>query len=247
MKMKKLMLMALSVVIASSATTQKLKLEKFIPSSKNPQYNLGLTFANKPNGIIFRLREERAVDFLKPAPKTCNMLQMITGTTEFGYYALYRKELGADDYSSILTLYNKKAGMFDEMDLNEVSGNFDCELQDLRYEDGRVYYNFACPSYSSELNGTCSSLYCLDIAKKKVLWKTPHLISNGIFIISGNCIVCGHGVTHGKDYIHLIDKATGKVLSKVLIRSASQYIEAKDGHIYVIDYQENGYDFVITQ
>ncbi|RRC99092.1 hypothetical protein [Prevotella sp. OH937_COT-195] len=246
MKIKKSIMMVLLALITSSAMAQKLKLIKFIPENKNPKETLGLTFSNKPNGTFYRLREDIKVKFLKPTPRTCNMEQIITGETEFGYYAMYRNSLGSSEYSFILTLYNEKADMFDEIDLNEVSDNYNCEIQDLRYENGRVYYNFACPSYSSGLNGACSSLYCLDITKKEVLWSTPYLTSNDIFIIYGDYIICGYGFTNEKDYLFLVRKKDGKVLSKVLLRSACQYIEVKDNRIYAIDHQENAYTFVIS-
>ena len=246
MKTKRLILMLFVAFVTSSAMSQKLKMVKFTPSVNNPIEQMGLTLVNKPNGTMYRLREDIQIKSLKPTPRTCNLEQFITEKTDFGYFALYRKELRADDYSFIVTLYNEKADMFDEIDLNEVSDNYNCELQDIRYEKGRLYYNFACPSYSSGLNGQCSSLYCLDIAKKQVLWKTPYLTSNDIFIIHGNYIICGYGFTGEKDYVFLVNKETGKVLSKVLIKSSPQYIEVKNGHIFVVDYNDNVYDFVIA-
>ena len=246
MKTKRLILMLFVAFVTSSAMSQKLKMVKFMSSRNNPIGKIGLTMVNKPNGTMYRLREEIQVDYLKPSPRTRSLKQIITGKTDYGHFALYRKDLGATDYSFIVTLYDEKDDMYAEIDLNEVSDNYDCELQAIRYEKERLYYNFACPSYSSGLNGQCSSLYCFDIAKNKVIWKTPYLTSNDIFVIHGNYIICGYGFTGEKDYVFLVNKETGKVLSKVLIKSSPQYIEVKNGHIFVVDYNDNVYDFVIA-
>jgi hypothetical protein len=107
--------------------------------------------------------------------------------------------------------------------LNSVMSRPDgLEVQDIRYSRGVLYFNEACQSYSSEQGGQCSSLVAVDPFAKKVLWRTPSLVSNGRFTIRGCYIVAGYGFTSEPDHVHLVEKSTGAVMQKIAVSSAPQ-------------------------
>jgi hypothetical protein len=96
------------------------------------------------------------------------------------------------------------------------------EIQDIRYSRGVLYFNEACQSYSSGQGGQCSSLVAVDPEAKKVLWRTPSLVSNGRFAVRGCYIVAGYGFTAEPDNVFLVDRSTGKVAQTIRVSSAPQ-------------------------
>lgn len=205
----------------------------------------GLTGENKRNGFIYRLRKDISIPDLEKTLWTENLEQFITEETDFGYFALFRTPAGSNDFRFVVVIYDEDKRFIKEFDLNVMSNNYNCELQDIRYRDGFFYFNMACPGYSSGLNGACSSLYCLNIEEERIEWNTPYLVSNDIFIVHENYIISGYGFTDEPDFLYLIDRKTGKVLSKVKLKSAHEYIEVKKNVIYVTDYSGNVYQFTI--
>lgn len=103
------------------------------------------------------------------------------------------------------------------------------EIQDVRYSRGVLYFNEACQSYSAEQGGQCSSLVAVDPVAKKVLWRTPSLVSNGRFALRGCYIVAGYGFTSEPDNVFLVERASGKVVQTIRVSSApQQYVLGKD-------------------
>ncbi|MFN0250139.1 MAG: hypothetical protein ACKV2T_24860 [Kofleriaceae bacterium] len=96
------------------------------------------------------------------------------------------------------------------------------EVQDLRYSRGVLFFNEACQSYSSEQGGKCSSLVAVDLFAKKVLWRTPSLVSNGRISVRGCYIVAGYGFTSEPDNVFLVDRSSGAVVQKIAVSSAPQ-------------------------
>lgn len=233
---------------SQQAYSQQLVQTKFSPNQGEESAILkkyGLTGNNKKNGFISRLREDASIASLEKTTWTENLEQFISEETEFGYFALFRTPLGSDEYRFIVVLYDEDKKFIKEFDLNALLKNYNCELQDIRYHDGFLYYNLACPSYSSGLKGACSSLYCLNIEEEKVEWNTPYLVSNNIFVVYKDYIVSGYGFTAEPDFVYLINRKTGKILSKVKLKTAHEYIEVKDNVIYVSDYSSNVYQFIV--
>lgn len=94
------------------------------------------------------------------------------------------------------------------------------EVQDIRLSGGVLYFNEACQTYSNEAGGDCSSLVAVDPVAKRVLWRTPSLISNNRFFVHGCYVVAGYGFTSEPDAVHLVDRRTGKVVQKLPVASA---------------------------
>lgn len=96
------------------------------------------------------------------------------------------------------------------------------EVQDIRLAGGVLYFNEACQSYAAGADGRCSSLVAVDPRARRVLWRTEPLVSNGRFRIRGCYIIAGYGFTAEPDHLHVIQRATGRVVQRVPVSSAPE-------------------------
>jgi len=196
-------------------------------TSDNEYKTYGLTGENKPNGIIYRFRKSKPADipdFL--SKKNYDIVDIIDN----GWLALDRKR-------SAVSRYDKKGAKEWSLGLQGFIKNKRLEVQDIRYEDGVLYFNAVCIGYSSEENGECASLYAVNPITEKVLWNTPYLVSNNIFILEGEMIIAGYGFTAEPDYIFLIDKKSGEIVYKRKVDSAHNYFEVHGKQLHLITYK----------
>ncbi len=182
---------------------------------------------NKPNGMIYRLRVSKPVDIPDFLDKEA---YEIVDAVDNGWLVLDRK-------ISTVIYYDKKGTQVWALKLADLVKEKRMEVQDIRFEDNILYFNAACIGYSSSEKGKCSSLYAIDTLTQKVLWRTPYLVSNNIFIIEGELIISGYGFTSEPDYIFLIDKNSGKIIYKQKIDSGHNYLEVHGTKLYLITYK----------
>lgn len=201
----------------------------------------GLTGANKPNGPGYRLR--RGFPDKTPAyvPRETDGLELfIADAASDGWLALYRTPLARTPDDGANAAY--RAVLFDangaarwSLDLNRFfSRPTRLEVQDVRYIDGKLYFNEACQSYSREAGGQCSSLVRVDPARGAVDWRTPPLTSNDVFILHGPHVVAGYGFTAEADWLRVLDRETGRVVARARLDTAHDYLEIKDGRLHVL-------------
>ena len=88
-------------------------------------------------------------------------------------------------------------------------------------------------------------MYCLDLKTGKIVWHSDYLTSNDIIVLGDGYVVCSYGFTDEKDFVFLLDKKTGDVLSRMPLDKKAEYIEIKDGCLYVVDSVHNVYVFRI--
>jgi hypothetical protein len=98
------------------------------------------------------------------------------------------------------------------------------EIQDIRLVDGILYFNEACQSYASGADGRCSALVAIDTRTRRLLWRTDNLVSNNRFLVRGCFVVAGYGFTSEPDFLHLVDRRTGKVTQKLAVSSAPEQL-----------------------
>ena len=245
---------ALTFLLASFDTqAQSLKLET-TESHANAEdatilNALGLTGSNKPNGFMYRLRQYIDPELPTKIPSEISDLQLfIAEPTDDGWLCLYRTPMGDESNYYQLLLFKPNGKPRWQLDLNLLfTGEKPVEVQDVRYRDGLVYYNEACQSYSKDVGGECSRLVCVDPKQKKVVWKTPYLTSNDIFLVTEEYVITGYGFTDEPDFVFLVDRKTGKVLDKQKLQSKADYMEIKDGQLYVVDYRKTAYIFSIQK
>ena len=213
--------------------------------------NENVSMVNKPNGIIYRLRVEKQCTDLPRVNEARGLELFIAEPTDMGWLGLWRKSMGAPDYNFVVVLYNHDKQPTATINLCDITNNRYCEVQDVRWDADthHLLFNMACPSYSREINGKGSKLYCYDVAQRRMVWETPYLVSNDIFILDRDFVYCGYGFTSEKDYIFMLDKRTGKQYSKLPLSSMMHYMEkqVKNGKemLYVVDYDNNLYTYTI--
>lgn len=250
MKAKSILVILLLIFGCFELNAQSLSLKNwyvFIPKDET------MSLKNKPNGKIYRLREELQCAHFEHVPHEAEgLLLIISEATPTGWVTLYRKPLGANDYKFLAVFYNKKKKPERIVDLCQVSNTYNCEVQDMRWDSKErcLMFNMACPTYSSALNGECSRLFCYDVDKKKMRWQTPNLTSNDIFIFDEQFVYTSYGFTNEPDYVFMFDKKTGRTLSKMKTEHAVQNMELQEKNgerlLYCSDYEDLLYIFNIN-
>ncbi len=229
--MKKVLYIGLLCMLAVSAFAKQYHPLKPISVSKQDYYEYSdfqLSGVNKPNGLIYRLRETRPnvlPDFLTDSK--ANIIDNYQDT----WLEFYRKY-------NYVNLYDTTGELLWSFDLTNYIDEPNFEIQDIRLAGDILYFNSACESYSENSNGECSALYAFDTKKEKVLWKTDYLVSNNIFILTDNLVICGYGFTAEPDYLYILNRKTGKQISKTKLDTAHSYLELTDNILHVITYNK---------
>ena len=237
------------MAVAQPASTAPDRLKRITCGTdigESPQAH-GLTGANKlRDPFIVRLRislPEDAPSFTRgPLTREGEVYRpyVIDPLADGGWFAMVRvnpgETLAPVNRGYIAILWGADGTVAWELPLTPFLERDDTEIQDVRFDGATVYFNEACQSYSSGSDGKCSSLVAVDAAKRAVKWRTPYLISNDIFILaSPKTIVAGYGFTNEKDYLHLVDAETGEVTSRTRILSGHDYLEIKDGQLWMFN------------
>jgi hypothetical protein len=216
----------------------------------------GLTGANKPGGPTERFRTGVANGTPSSVPPMDQGMELVsTDRVDGGWLALYRTPLGQWP-GGAWNNHRFRAILFSPdgserrwtIDLDRFFTRPDhLEVQDVRYADGKLYFNEACQTYSADAGRRCSSLVRLDAASGSVDWRTPPLVSNNLFILHGPYVIAGYGFTREDDFVHVVDRATGRVLHRTRVDSMPTYLEVKDGRLYVLTYNHTLYEFRIEE
>ena len=210
-----------------------------------------VSMANKPNGIIYRLRIENQNEKLPKVAEAKALDLFIAEPIDQGWLALFRKPMGAPDYDFVVVLYDHEKKPTATVNLCDITNNRYCEVQDVRWDTDthHLLFNMACPSYASEINGKGSKLYCYDVQQRRMVWETGYLVSNDIFILDRDFVYCSYGFTSEKKFLYMLDKRTGKQYSKIPMTYKIQYMEkqVKGGKelLYVVDYNDNLFAYSI--
>jgi len=206
---------------------------------------LGLSGANKINGRIYRLRSHwlpgggqwlgpdvpAFVPRLLPAGLELNILDV----HDDGWLAFYRSPPGTGEYDSYAArFYARDETMRWSVDLDRfLPADQPREIQDIRFVPPRLIFNAACASYSQETGGRCSELIAIRPDSAEELWRTPHLISNNIFIPAGEWLISGYGFTSEPDFLYIVDQVSGQVLAWQALDSAADYLEMDEDALWV--------------
>jgi hypothetical protein len=107
-------------------------------------------------------------------------------------------------------------------------------------EDNILYFSHSHSTYAKSSHGMNGYLTALDRTSDRVIWRSQPLVCNARnFVIIDSVIICGYGFTAESDYLYLIDKYTGNILQQVKLKTAPEYIIAKDDKLYVRTYDTN--------
>jgi hypothetical protein len=201
---------------------------------------LGLTGANKPNGVEYRMRQEVPSNAPAYLRREMDGLQLfVADATPDGWLAFYRGPLGGAPNDGNVRyralLYRPDGSAAWDVELNRFLSRTDrLEIQDIRYAGGRLYFNEACQSYSREAGGACSALVRVDPVQGTVDWRTAPLTSNNVIALRGPYVAGGYGFTDEADFVVLVDRATGRVLDRQPLDSAHGYLEWRGDELVVV-------------
>ena len=244
-------ILSLTALFTMLATVQAQRLVSVKNYGANWQRSM-ITLKNKPNGTIYRLREEKQNESLPRGEEAKDLQQFISERIDIGWLALYRRSAGDQNYKFIVKIYDKDEKPLYTIDLGQVSGNDYCEVQDVRWDNDthNLLFNMACPSYSSGVNGKGSKLHCYNPERRQMVWSTDWLTSNDIFILDSKFVFCSYGFTGEKKFLFMLDKLTGKVYSKLPFTYAIQYLELKTEangreYLYATDYNDHLFKFYV--
>ncbi|WP_437686171.1 hypothetical protein [Sorangium sp. So ce176] len=103
--------------------------------------------------------------------------------------------------------------------------------------DGVLYVSSGHRTYAASSKGKNAFLSAIDLASGQLLWQSAPLVCNAEnFVLRGDHLVCGYGFTAEPDFLYVLDRATGKVVSKLPIKSGPEYLVEKEGKLFVRTY-----------
>jgi outer membrane protein assembly factor BamB len=110
---------------------------------------------------------------------------------------------------------------------------------------GTLYVCHAANGYAKESRGKTGYITAIAPKTGKILWRSVPLVANANnFLLLDNVIVCGYGFTAEPDYLFVLDRATGRVLQRVSVKSGPEHILRRGDRLYIRCY-DTDYIFVI--
>ena len=109
-------------------------------------------------------------------------------------------------------------------------------------QEGILYVSNGHSTYAKSSGGMNAYLTAIRLATGEVLWRSAPLVSNcSNFVLSGDGIITGYGFTEEDDYLYVLDRHTGKTVTKQLVKSGPERLAliGKVLHVrtYNTDYQ----------
>lgn len=119
----------------------------------------------------------------------------------------------------------------------EGEGSMEQRLRWAVEKGGVLYVSHAHSGYAKDSGGKNAYLTALDVKTGQILWRSRALVANAwTFAVLDAGIVSGYGFTAEPDFLYLIDRENGAVLTKAKLKSGPEHILVQDGKIYVRSY-----------
>lgn len=169
-------------------------------------------------------------------------------------YAIYGEDFSAGPFLTLWTPdFGSLVGQFDFSPYRNspkvVAGDENYVDQATRYAtvvDGVLYVSHAHNTYAKSSMGMNAYITAVEVATGKLLWRSAPLVSNGeSFIIKGDGIICGYGFTDEQDYLYVLDRHTGKTVSKTLVKSGPERLALLGDILHVRTYNTD-YQFRVN-
>ena len=117
------------------------------------------------------------------------------------------------------------------MDKWYVNGN-NAYLKDGIFYGASVANGYAQPN-------TCF-MFAYDLENEKLLWRSADQSYNSMnFVVKGDVLICGYGFTAEPDYLYQINRNTGEIIDRLLLKKMPDLIVEQDGKLYVHTYSYN--------
>ncbi len=166
-------------------------------------------------------------------------LDLLDPRAEGGWIATYRERLdlcGSPERNcnTLMKLFDRYGSEIDSLALAPFYSRHDqLEVQDLRVADNVLYFNEACQTYARDAGGQCSSLVALDLASRKVLWRTRSLVSNNEFRVVGPYVVAAYGFTDEPASITVVRRKDGAVMDRHTLPGTNFEMTTKAGVVSI--------------
>ncbi|WP_437730843.1 hypothetical protein [Sorangium sp. So ce1335] len=103
--------------------------------------------------------------------------------------------------------------------------------------DGVLYVSSGHRTYAASSKGKNAFLSAIDLASGQLLWQSAPLVCNAEnFVLRGDHLLCGYGFTAEPDFLYVLERATGKVVSKLPLKSGPEFLVEKEGKLFVRTY-----------
>jgi hypothetical protein len=114
------------------------------------------------------------------------------------------------------------------------------EIQWAATAAGVLYVETSHLTYARSSGGRNAYLTAVDLRTGKPIWRSAALVGNArTFQVLGTVLVTGYGFTAEPDYLFLLDRATGKLVDRLLVPSAPEYVLRKGSRLYVRTYDHD--------
>jgi hypothetical protein len=106
--------------------------------------------------------------------------------------------------------------------------------------DGVLYVQHGNLHYAKVNRGQNAYITAIELSSGDLLWRSAPLVANGrSFALVGAGVVCGYGFTAERDFLYVLDRATGRERQKIPLRKAPMYIQPKADSVFVRTYDRD--------
>jgi hypothetical protein len=106
-----------------------------------------------------------------------------------------------------------------------------------REQDGVLYVETSHLTYADASYGRNGYIAAVDLRTRKILWRSRALVANArTFVLAGDFIVSGYGFTMEPDYLYVLDRRTGRAITRLVLPSAPERIVRRGSRLYVRTY-----------
>ena len=131
---------------------------------------------------------------------------------------------------------------FIESDRNFVDFN----VSNFTLQNYILYFSFYHRTYAYSSQGMNGYISALDTDSNNISWISKPLVCNANFIIDGEYIITGYGFTDEPDFLYILDKSNGSIISKTPLANGPEIIGINGDHIFVRTYSYE-YEFALAK
>lgn len=103
--------------------------------------------------------------------------------------------------------------------------------------DGALYVSSGHHTYAKSSHGKNAFLTAVNPTTGHIYWQSAPLVANASnFLVRRGYIVSGYGFTAEPDFLFVIDRADGRTVSKIPVKSGPEVLLEKDNKLYVRTY-----------
>ena len=104
-------------------------------------------------------------------------------------------------------------------------------------KDG-IFYGASVTNGYAQPN-TCF-MFAYDLENEKLLWRSADQSYNSMnFVVEGDVLIRGYGFTAEPDYLYQMNRNTGEIIDRLLLKKMPDLIVEQDGKLYVHTYSYN--------